>query len=244
MENSTNLYRLLVVDDEEDICEILQYNLKQAGYYVDTALSAEEALYKLKNHYHLLLLDIMLGGINGYKLAQLLREEYDNNIPIIFISALNTESDVVAGFAKGGDDYISKPFSVKEVIARVGAVLARTYGHHIDAAAKKGAEQSSDDNAGEVFEYKNLHINYPEKSIHIDGREVQFTKKEYEIVELFSKNPNKLFSREEILKFVWKDESCVLDRTIDVHIARVRKKLGIYGELIVNRSGYGYSMHI
>lgn len=247
MENKQSKFKILIVDDEEDICEILQYNLQQAGYIVETASSAEEALYKIKNSYHILLLDIMMEGISGLKLAQLLREEYRNDVPIIFISALDSESDIVAGFAKGGDDYIAKPFSVKEVLARVNAVLTRCYEKNPDKlsnvvpASEQVRGQSSKNS---VFSHKNLTIEYDNKRVYVDNTEVVLTKKENEILILFAKNPNKVFSRDEILSQVWKEESYVLDRTVDVHIARLRKKMGICGEWIVNRSGYGYSLHI
>lgn len=242
MENRPDKFKILIVDDEEDICEILQYNLQQAGYIADTASCSEEALYKLKHTYHLLLLDIMMDGISGLKLAQLLREDYGNNVPIVFISALDTESDIIKGFDKGGDDYIAKPFSVKEVIARVNAILNRCY-PKAEAQEQEKETPSSQANT-ECFVHKNLTIEYDKKRVFTGGEEVVLTKKEYEILVLLSKSPNKIFSREDILQFVWKEESYVLDRTVDVHIARLRKKLGSCGEWIVNRSGYGYCLHI
>lgn len=240
-------YRILVVDDEEDICEILQYNLTQAGFVVDTAHSAEEALYKLKNQYNLMLLDIMMDGISGLKLAQLLREEYNNNIPIIFISALDTESDILNGFKKGGDDYVSKPFSIKEVIARVNAVLARYSQNNDSEEDSKSTESKGKKNSSteiEIFNHESLSVDPNSKRVYVDNEEIILTKKENEILILLTQNVNKIFSRDEILKLVWKDESYVLERTVDVHIARLRKKLGQYGNLIINRSGYGYSLHI
>ena len=241
MENRPDKFKILIVDDEEDICEILQYNLQQAGYIADTASCSEEALYKLKHTYHLLLLDIMMDGINGLKLAQLLREDYGNNIPIVFISALDTESDIIKGFDKGGDDYIAKPFSVKEVIARVNAILNRCYPK---VEPQEQQETQNGETNKDIFEYKNLTIEYNNKMVKIDGQEIVLTKKEYEILVLLAKNPHKIHSREDILQHVWKEESYVLDRTVDVHIARLRKKMGQCGEWIVNRSGYGYCMHI
>ena len=240
-------YRILVVDDEEDICEILQYNLTQAGFIVDTAHSAEEALYKLKNQYSLMLLDIMMDGISGLKLAQLLRDEYNNNIPIIFISALDTENDILNGFKRGGDDYISKPFSIKEVIARVNAVLTRynqsseseNVSNNTESKSKKSSTTES-----EIFNHESLSVDPNTKRVYVDNEEIVLTKKENEILILLTQNINKIFSRDEILKLVWKDESYVLERTVDVHIARLRKKLGKYGNLVINRSGYGYSLHI
>ena len=238
-------YKVLVVDDEEDICEILQYNLTKAGYEVVVSNSAEDALYKLRDEFHIILLDIMMEGISGLKFAQFLREEYNNNIPIIFVSALGKEEDVLQGFNKGGDDYISKPFSIKEVLARVKAVLLRSY-------SKQQNVQKSDDvvqdkqNVPDLdyFEYKQLKMYYTNKRLYVDGAEVILTKKEAEILTLLVREPGSLFSRETILQKVWKDESYVLERTVDVHIARLRKKIGVYGECIVNRSGYGYSFNI
>ena len=244
MESKTDKFKILVVDDETDICDILQYNLQQAGYITDTASSAEEALFKMKNPYHLLLLDIMMDGISGLKMAQLLREEYNNNVPIIFISALDSENDIVSGFSRGGDDYIPKPFSVKEVLARVGAVLARSYSNTAAEephAAKNTKGQSAPE---EMFSHKNLRIEFEKKRVFVDDIEISLTKKENEILSLLAKNPNKLFSRDDILQMIWKEESYVLERTVDVHIARLRKKLGNCGEWIANRSGYGYCMHL
>ena len=236
-------FRILVVDDEEDICEILQYNLQNAGYITDVASSSEEALYKMKNTYHLLLLDIMMDGISGLKLAQLLREDYNNNVPIIFISALDTENDIIQGFSKGGDDYIPKPFSIKEVLARVNAVLSRTYNNLPDERPAPAVEKkvTADPN---VFTHKELKIEFDKKRVFVGGEEIVLTKKENEILILLAQNPNKLFSREDILQLVWKEESYVLERTVDVHIARLRKKIGHCGEWIANRSGYGYCLHI
>lgn len=250
MENKLEKFRILVVDDEEDICEILKYNLQQAGYVVDAASSSEEALFKIKNPYHLLLLDIMMDGISGLKLAQLLREEYGSNVPIIFISALDTEADILSGFNRGGDDYIPKPFSVKEVLARVNAVLTRCYNNNPDnckvedSAEKVEKVERSGESGGDVFSHKNLVIEFDNKRVFVDDVEVVLTKKENEILILMAKNPNKIFSREDILAHVWKEESFVLDRTVDVHIARLRKKIGKCGDWIVNRSGYGYSLHV
>ncbi len=263
MEMEDNKYKILVVDDEEDICEILQFNLMQAGFTVATAASAEEALYKLKDNYHLILLDIMMDGISGLRMAQMLREDYNNHIPIIFLSALDAEEDILVGFEKGGDDYIPKPFSVKEVLARVQAVLHRCYKN------KKSEENTSDssenntpgattkraisntaiakEDGGRMQEkivVGNLVIDIPDKRVYLSGSEIVLTKKENDILILLTGSQNKIFSREDILKLVWKNESYVLDRTVDVHIARLRKKLGEYGNMIINRSGYGYSFQL
>lgn len=252
MEESKNKGRILVIDDEEDICEILQYNLEKAGYKVKTVLSAEEAMSEIAvQAYDLLLLDIMLGGISGLKLAKVLREDYRNNVPIIFVTALDTEDDILKGFSTGGDDYISKPFSVNEVIARVGAVLSRS-GRKLQsdssASAWKRADSDSPDSQPSegdqtcqtVFDFGALKVDAAENHVIADGAEVFLTRKEMDILLLLARSAGKIFSREDILKKVWKNDSFVLQRTVDVHIARLRKKLGRAGELIQNRSGYGY----
>ena len=223
-----NEYRILVVDDEEDLCEILKFNLENEGYGVDTANSAEEALKMDLSQYHLLLLDVMMGEISGFRMANMLKKEKDTaHIPIIFITAKDTENDTITGFNLGADDYISKPFSIREVMVRVKAVLRRT------ATPLPVKEE-------EVLEYKGLTLNIPQKKVSIDGTEVPLTKKEFEILMLFLQNKGRVFSREDILAKVWNDEVYVLDRTIDVNITRLRKKIGEYGKRIVTRLGYGF----
>ena len=223
-----NEYRILVVDDEEDLCEILKFNLENEGYGVDTANSAEEALRMDLSQYHLLLLDVMMGEISGFRMANMLKKDKDTtHIPIIFITAKDTENDTITGFNLGADDYISKPFSIREVMVRVKAVLRRT------ATPLLVKEE-------EVLEYKGLTLNIPQKKVSIDGTEVPLTKKEFEILMLFLQNKGRVFSREDILAKVWNDEVYVLDRTIDVNITRLRKKIGEYGKRIVTRLGYGY----
>ncbi|MDM8152887.1 response regulator transcription factor [Bacteroides gallinaceum] len=222
-----NEYRILVVDDEDDLCEILKFNLEMEGYKVDTANSAEEALKLDLTQYSLLLLDVMMGEISGFKMARMLKADKDTaNIPIIFITAKDTENDTITGFNLGADDYISKPFSLREVIMRVKAVLRRT--------ANLQRRES------EELQYKGLVINVPQKKVTIDGEEVSLTKKEFEILLLLLQNAGRVFSREDILSKVWNDEVYVLDRTIDVNITRLRKKIGEYGKCIVTRLGYGY----
>lgn len=222
-----NDYHILVVDDEEDLCEILKFNLEMEGYTVDTAYSAEEALKLDITQYNLLLLDVMMGEISGFKMARMLKANKDTaEIPIIFITAKDTENDTITGFNLGADDYISKPFSLREVIMRVKAVLRRTAGVQI-----KEEEQ---------LQYKGLVINIPQKKVTIDGEETSLTKKEFEILLLLLQNQGRVFSREDILAKVWNDEVYVLDRTIDVNITRLRKKIGGYGKYIVTRLGYGY----
>ena len=223
-----NDYRILVVDDEEDLCEILKFNLENEGYEVDTANSAEEALKMNISSYHLLLLDVMMGEISGFKMANLLKKDKKTaQVPIIFITAKDTENDTVTGFNLGADDYISKPFSLREVIARVKAVLRRT-------------ASSDTEKAPEQLCYQSLVIDITKKKVSIDGEEVPLTKKEFEILFLLLQNKGRVFSREDILSRIWSDEVYVLDRTIDVNITRLRKKIGTYGKRIVTRLGYGY----
>ena len=223
-----NDYRILVVDDEEDLCEILKFNLENEGYEVDTANSAEEALKMNISSYHLLLLDVMMGEISGFKMANLLKKDKKTaQVPIIFITAKDTENDTVTGFNLGADDYISKPFSLREVIARVKAVLRRT-------------ATSDTEKAPEQLCYQSLVIDITKRKVSIDGEEVPLTKKEFEILFLLLQNKGRVFSREDILSRIWSDEVYVLDRTIDVNITRLRKKIGTYGKRIVTRLGYGY----
>ena len=223
-----NDYRILVVDDEEDLCEILKFDLENEGYEVDTANSAEEALKMDISSYNLLLLDVMMGEISGFKMANMLKKDKKTaHVPIIFITAKDTENDTVTGFNLGADDYISKPFSLREVIARVKAVLRRT----ATVETEKAPEQIT---------YQTLTIDITKKKVSIDDEEIALTKKEFEILFLLLQNKGRVFSREDILARIWSDEVYVLDRTIDVNITRLRKKIGIYGKRIVTRLGYGY----
>lgn len=220
--------RILVVDDEEDLCEILKFNLEMEGYEVDTAFSAEEALKKDLTCYQLLLLDVMMGEISGFKMASLIRkEEKTAAIPIIFLTAKDTENDMLTGFNLGADDYISKPFSIRQVAARIKAVLRRTTDKTPNAATER-------------LEYETLALDTKRIKATVDGQEVPLTKKEFEILRLLLENKGNVFSREEILSRIWKDEVYVLDRTIDVNITRLRKKIGPYGKNIVTRLGFGY----
>jgi len=223
-------YRILVVDDEEDLCEILQFNLETEGYDVDVAYSAEEALKKDISQYNLLLLDVMMGEMSGFKMARQLNENPKTaSIPIIFLTAKDSETDRLTGFNIGADDYISKPFSIREVIARVKAVIRR-----MDST--KNAEAVP----VQKLLYETLEMDLSNKKVLLEGVEIPFTKKEFEILKLFLENKNRVFSRDEMLTRVWSDEVIVLDRTIDVNITRLRKKIGLYGKNIVTRLGYGY----
>lgn len=217
--------RILIVDDERDICEILAFNLESEGYEVDTAHSAEEALEKLSTDHVLILLDVMMGGMSGYRMAEKLRKS-GNVVPIIFLTAKDTENDMLTGFSVGGDDYISKPFSLKEVSARVKAMLKRSPG--------VSTLQSESLSVGDLM------VNFQTKELTIGGVEVSLTKTEFEIFSLLVSNPSRLFSREEIIDRIWTDAPYVTERTVDVHITRLRKKMGEKSSWISSRAGYGY----
>lgn len=224
-----NHFKILVVDDEEDLCEILQFNLEMEGFTVDVASSAEDALKKDLSEYNLLLLDVMMGEISGFRMAKILSDDpKTSSIPIIFLTAKDTENDRLTGFNIGADDYISKPFSIREVIARVKAVLRR-------------ADTNKEQDLPSELIYENLVMQLDNKKVVLSGEEISFTKKEFEILKLFLENKNRVFTREEMLSRVWSDEVVVLDRTIDVNITRLRKKIGEYGKQIVTRLGYGYT---
>ncbi|MEA4917340.1 MAG: response regulator transcription factor [Proteiniphilum sp.] len=225
--------RILVVDDERDICDILQFNLENEGYIVDVAHSAEEAVEIITDIHRLIILDVMMGGISGFKLAEKLRKS-GNSMPIIFLTAKNTENDMLTGFSLGGDDYIAKPFSVKEVLVRVKALLKRSALAAMPPVKPVPTEWS----------YKSLIIDLQGNRVTIDGNEISLTKKEFEILSLLARTSPNLLTRAEILNNVWGEDEFVLDRTVDVHITRLRKKMGDYGSIIVNRSGFGYYLNI
>ena len=231
--------RILVVDDEQDICEILSFNLKNEGYDVDVAYSAEEALEVLTPEHALILLDVMMGGISGYHLAERLRNE-GNTIPIIFLTAKDTENDMLTGFSVGGDDYISKPFSLKEVSARAKAVLKRSPAGGEGAGVAGGAGGAGKPEADEKLTVGDLSLDFATKELFIGGKVVPLTKTEFEILALLASNPSRLFSREEIIDRLWKDAPYTTERTVDVHITRLRKKMGALASWISSRAGYGY----
>ncbi len=223
---TNNKVSILIVDDEPDIREILQFNLQNEGYDIDLAESAEQAAKILSSKHKLILLDVMMGGISGFKFADQMRKD-GNNTPIIFLTAKNTENDMLTGFSIGGDDYIPKPFSIKEVIARIKSVLKRSVHHSTEVQEN-------------IISVNTLEINMDTKMVSVDGKTVELTKTEFNILVLLIQNAGKIFSRADILDKAWKDDGIVLERTVDVHIARLRKKVGIYGDHIVNRTGYGY----
>ena len=225
-------YRILVVDDEESLCEILKFNLEREGYSVDVAYSAEEALALDISSYDLAILDVMMDELSGFGLARILRKRPNTaSLPIIFCSALDGVDDKLKGFDIGADDYIAKPFSVAEVIARVRSVLRRT-------SQRKPVQEPMADSG--VITFEGLVVNTLNKTCSVDGVEVSLTRKEFDILSLLLSNMGTILSREHIMRRVWSDEVVVLDRTIDVNITRMRKKLGEYGSHIITRTGYGY----
>ena len=223
--------KILVVDDEADIRDILQFNLENAGFAVDCAASAEEALEMLADDHSMILLDVMMHGMSGFQMARILREERGDQTPIIFLTAKDTQDDLLTGFSAGADDYIPKPFSIQEVIARVNALLRR-----IAVSGSQGPRQ-------DIYKVGKVEIDRQMKTVKVDGCPVQFSKKEFEILNLLASNQGSIFSREDLISELWKDAPYVLDRTVDVHIARIRSKLGECKVYLTNRSGYGYTFN-
>ena len=218
--------RILVVDDEQDLCDILLYNLRAAGYQAEAVYSAEEALDKVQS-FDLLLLDVMMPGLSGFELGRRLKDnEATAATPIIFLTAKDTEEDMLHGFGLGADDYIKKPFSVREVVARAKAVLSRSLPQPLK---KEGS-----------LEYEGLSIDLSHKSVTVDGEAVALTKTEFELLALLLSHRGKVLSRQEILDSVWPQDVIVTDRTVDVNVTRMRKKIGRYGQMIVSRQGFGY----
>ncbi len=223
--------KILVVDDEQDICEILQYNLETEGFEVATANSAEEALELPLQDFALVLLDVMMGEMSGFQMARRMKENPATaQIPIIFITALEGEDNLVKGLNIGADDYIAKPLSMKEVKARVRAVIRR--------AAPHSPYNSEPAEARISFEGIVLDLNT--KTITLDGQPLVCTKQEFELLSFFLQHPDRVYSREDLLKHCWPHDVMVLDRTVDVNITRLRKKIGPYGKHIKTRVGYGY----
>jgi DNA-binding response OmpR family regulator len=218
-------HKILIVDDEKDLCEILQFNLESEGFNIDIAHSAEEALKKPIEKFDLILLDVMMDGMSGFKAANIIRKDRKLKTPIIFLTAKGEENDILTGFNVGGDDYISKPFSIKEVIARIKAIL------------KRGSRTETET---EQLTYKDLRMDSKKKEISVSGQVINLTRKEFEILTLLLKNMGQYISRDEILQRIWKDDVIVTERNVDVNIARLRKKIGDYGKNIKGKSGYGY----
>jgi two-component system, OmpR family, alkaline phosphatase synthesis response regulator PhoP len=227
-----NKFRILVVEDEDDLNEILQFNLESEGYNVDTSFSAEEALKRDLTRYDLFILDVMMGKISGFSLAQRIRKELRIEAPIIFLTARDTENDLLTGFNLGADDYITKPFSIRALQARVKAVLKRVHvviGEVLTASS---------------LEIGVLVIDFETKRLHIGDRKIELTRKEYEILLLLAQTPGRIFSREEILRRIWESDVIVLDRTVDVNMTRLRRKMEEYGSYIRNKPGFGYYIEI
>jgi two-component system, OmpR family, alkaline phosphatase synthesis response regulator PhoP len=217
--------KILIVDDEKDLCEILQFNLESEGYLIETVNSGEDALKKPLEEFDLILLDVMMGGISGYKTANIIRKEKKLEIPVIFLTAKGEENDILTGFNVGGDDYITKPFSIKEVVARIKAIL------------KRGTVIKDTNN---LIVFDDLKIDLKKKTLTISGQNINLTRKEFEILTLLIKSKDQYISREEILQRIWEDDVIVTERNVDVNIARLRKKIGNYGSYIKGKSGYGY----
>ena len=231
MKEDNKTYKILVVDDEQNLCEILAYNLRNDGYEVTEANSAEEALELPLAAFDLMLLDVMMGGMSGFDLAHRLKtEEKTAHIPIIFLTAKDTEQDMLHGFGLGADDYIAKPFRIMEVLARVKAVLNRS--------------THSTQVSPETLRYDHLVLNLNTKTVSVDGEEVAFTKTEFELLRLLLEHKGRVFSRQELIDHVWPSDVMVLDRTVDVNITRMRKKIGRYAPCISTRLGYGYYFNL
>ena len=240
--------RILIVDDEEDICMILSYSLQKAGYEVLIAHSAEEALELLQSPIahtpspiDLILLDIMMGEMSGLEMANHLRldnVQSDDLPPIIFLTALSDEDTVLQGFKLGADDYISKPFRIAEVLARIAAVLRRS------ATPKTAVQNSSEVQNSSTIVFEGIVVNKADMSLKVDGEAVVMTRKEIELLCYLLTHRGQILSREHLLKNVWDSNGFVLERTVDVHITHLRRKLGQYGKRIVTKSGYGYMFSV
>ncbi len=217
--------KILIVDDEKDLCEILEFNLSSEGFQTEIAHSAEAALKKPLDDFDLILLDVMMGEMSGYKMADKIRKEMNLSVPIVFMTAKTAENDILTGFNVGGDDYISKPFSIKEVVARIKAVL------------KRGRQEFG---SNKIFKAESLEVDTTSKTVSIKNKTINLTRKEFEILALLMKHEGQYISREEILDRVWSDDVIVTERNVDVNIARLRKKIGDYGSYIKGKSGYGY----
>jgi DNA-binding response OmpR family regulator len=217
---------ILIVDDEEDLCEILQYNLSNEGFNTEVAHSAEEALKKSLADFDLILLDVMMGPMSGFRFADKLRKEMNIDIPVIFLTAKDTENDILTGFSLGADDYVSKPFSINELTARVKAVLKRSY---TDKIKNKS-----------IMQFNGIDLDTVRKRVIINDERVELTKKEYEILKVLLENQSKVFSRDELLSRIWGQDVIVTERTVDVNITRLRTKLGAFGSFLKNKTGYGY----
>ena len=248
--------RILIVDDEEDICMILSYSLQKAGYEVLIAHSAEEALELLQSPIahtpspiDLILLDIMMGEMSGLEMANHLRldnVQSDNLPPIIFLTALSDEDTVLQGFKLGADDYISKPFRIAEVLARIAAVLRRTEARRLsgDEATRREGDEARRQEGKNCIVFEGIVVIKADMSLKVDGEAVVMTRMEIELLCYLLTHRGQILSREHLLKNVWDSNGFVLERTVDVHITHLRRKLGQYGKRIVTKSGYGYMFSV
>lgn len=219
------MVKILIVEDEADIREIVSFNLERAGYQTVGAASAEEGMELLTADTALILLDVMLPGMSGFEMASLLRSK-GCSTPIIFLTARTGEEDLLCGFRSGGDDYVGKPFSAAELLARVKAVFRR----------------SQQQTAPEREVCGPLSMDIESGTATLDGKEIVFSRKEFDILALLIRNQGSYFSRSELLRQLWVDAPYVVDRTIDVHITHIRNKLGNYKDILVSRTGFGYSL--
>ncbi len=227
--------RILVIDDEESVCDILKFNLEKDGYEVDCAYSAEEALEKDLCSYSIFIVDIMMGRLSGFDFAKHLKNTIGTeNTPIIFCSALDHQDDKVMGLNMGGDDYITKPFNISEVLARVRSVLRRS---HISQTIAVNAAQGHYE---PDITFHNLRIGRNAKMAYLNGEPLPLTRTEYDLLLFFLTHRNRIYSRDEILRNVWPDDGKVTSRTIDTNITRLRSKVGEYRDNIVTRPGFGY----
>jgi DNA-binding response OmpR family regulator len=224
-------FKILIAEDEEDLCEILQFNLESEGHRVEVVHSAEDALKKDLQGYDLLLLDVMMGKISGFSLAQKVRKELLLNTPIIFLTARNAENDVLTGFNIGADDYITKPFSVRELQARVKSILKRS--------GKRNPEDLLP-----ILQMGDIQIDQVTKRVITEKEKIDLTRKEFEILAFLARHSGRIFSRSDLLNQIWEEDVIVTERTVDVNIARLRKKLGDFGPYIKNKPGYGYYFEI
>lgn len=240
------IYKILVVDDEPDLCEGLKLNLEIEGYEADTAFSAEEALEMDLSSYDLIMLDVMMGKMSGFEMARVLkRNPATAHIPIIFCTAKNADDDMIAGLNLGADDYVTKPYNIRNILARIKSVLRRTERNGGATSAQQSAPVTKEEvKAKRIIREEGLVIDLDQIVCTIDEVPVRMPRKEFELLSLFMSNPGKIFSREDILQKVWSDEVVVVNRVVDVNVTRLRAKIGKYGKLIVTRSGYGYGFKV
>ncbi len=238
-----DIYRILIVDDEPDLCEGLKLNLEIEGYEADTAYSAEEALEMDLLSYDLILLDVMMGRMSGFEMARILkRNPNTSRIPIIFCTAKAADDDMIAGLNLGADDYVTKPYNIRNIIARIKSVLRRN--KQSEAYQSTTSAPHEEEVSRRILREEGLVVDLDQITVTIDGVPVRMPRKEFELLSLLMSNPGKIFSREDILQKVWSDEVVVVNRVVDVNVTRLRAKIGKYGKLIITRSGYGYGFKV